>query len=227
MKLLALLATVVAVLAGLWVFGSPLSRAFADATGVPAYWSSIAFAVAWFVLASIVLGKVRKERPELNVPLRAGFLATAAVVGGVFAWTLLTDDKASDDVSFAKEAVPVAVGSTTEGPKRSRLVSDGSFSGIDHDARGRARLVILPSGERRLAFTDFDVERAPDLHVYLAVDAVEGDVGEYKRLGTLKGNVGDQYYVIPKSVDLKRYDNVVIWCRAFDVGVAQAALQPV
>jgi hypothetical protein len=108
LQIVALAAVIAGLLAGLWIFASPVSRAFADATGVPAYWSSIAFAVIWFVAASVVLGKLRKERPEFRLPLRVGFLLTVAAVGGVFAWTSLTDDAADDDVSFADEAVPAS-----------------------------------------------------------------------------------------------------------------------
>ena len=227
MKVLSFAAAVAVLLVGLWVFASPVSRAFADATGVPAYWSSIGFAVAWFVGASVALGKLRKERPELRLPLRIAFLLTVAAVGGVFAWTSLTDDKANDDVSFAEEAVPASQMPevrTPEAPKRNVVLSSGTFSGIDHSAEGRARIVRLASGEHRLVFTEFDVERAPDLRVYLAEDEVTGDIGPYREIDKLKGNVGDQYYELPKGLDLDLYQHVVIWCKAFDVGVAQAPL---
>jgi hypothetical protein len=227
LQVVALAAAIAALLLGLWVFASPVSRAFADATGVPAYWSSIGFAVAWFIAASIALGKLRKERPEFRLPLRIAFLLTVAAVGGVFAWTSLTDDKADDDVEFAEQAVPASQMPevrTPEAPKRNVVLSSGSFSGIDHSAEGKARIVRLASGEHRLVFTEFDVERAPDLRVYLAEDAVTGDIGPYRELSKLKGNVGDQYYKLPASLDLDRYRHVVIWCKAFDVGVAQAPL---
>src|SRR5215213_6253918 len=226
-QVVALAAAVAALLAGLWLFASPVSRAFADATGVPAYWSSIGFAVLWFVAASIALGKLRKERPDLRLPLRVAFLLTVAAVGGVFAWTSLTDDKADDDVSFADEAVPASKMpevATPERRKRNVVLSTGTFSGIDHSAQGKARIVRLANGKHRLVFTEFDVERAPDLRVYLAEDEVTGDIGPYREIDKLKGNVGDQYYELPRSIDLGRYRHVVIWCKAFDVGVAQAAL---
>ena len=233
LQVIALAVTVAGLLAGLWVFASPVSRAFADATGLPAYWSSIGFAVAWFIAASIILGKLRKERPEFRLPLRIAFLLTVAAVGGIFAWTSLTDDKADDDVSFAEEAVPASQmpkpstpdAPAQEQPKRNVVLSTGTFSGIDHSAEGRARIVQLANGERRLVFTEFDVERAPDLRVYLAEDAVTGDIGPYTELDKLKGNVGDQFYKIDDSIDLDRYRHVVIWCKAFDVGVAQAPLE--
>ena len=227
MRVLSFIAAVAGLLLGLWLFASPVSRAFADATGVPAYWSSIGFAVAWFVAASVALGKLRKERPELRLPLRIAFLLTVAVVGGVFAWTSLTDDRADDDVSFAEEAVPASrmpEVRAPEAPKRNVVLSTGTFSGIDHSAEGKARIVRLASGEHRLVFTEFDVERAPDLRVYLAESRVSGDIGAYREIDRLKGNVGDQYYELPRGIDLDRYRHVVIWCKAFDVGVAQAPL---
>jgi hypothetical protein len=231
LQIVALAAAIAGLLAGLWVFASPVSRAFADVTGVPAYWSSIGFAVAWFIAASVVLGKLRKERAEFKLPLRVAFLLTVAAVGGVFAWTSLTDDKADDDVSFADQAVPASQMPAPDAPARERppkrnvVLSSGRFSGIDHTAEGRARIVRLASGEHRLVFTEFDVERAPDLRVYLAEEEVTGDIGPYKEIDKLKGNVGDQYYKLPKSIDLDQYQHVVIWCKAFDVGVAQAPLQ--
>jgi hypothetical protein len=233
-RALSFIAAVVALLLGLWLFASPVSRAFADATGVPAYWSSIGFAVAWFAIASVVLGKLRKGRPELRLPLRIAFLLTVAAVGGVFAWTSLTDDRADDDVSFAEDALPASgpglgvsepeIQGPNAPPKRPVVLSMGTFSGIDHSAEGWARVVKLGNGERRLVFTEFDVERAPDLRVYLAESRVTGDIGPYREIARLKGNVGDQYYELPAAVDLDRYRHVVIWCKAFDVGVAQAPL---
>ena len=224
MRLLALTLVIVALLAGFWLFASPVAHGFADVTGVPTYWSSIAWGAVWFALAAIALMKLRKHRPVLGLPLAAGFLLTVALVGGVFGWTTLTDDVADDDVSFADDALPAAGGATAAGPPRPLLVARGDFTGIDHSARGIARIVVLPDGERRLVFTEFDVERAPDLRVYMAADRVDGDVGDYEELDRLKGNVGDQYYKLPDSLDLGRYGHVVIWCKAFDTGVAQAPL---
>ena len=210
MRLLALPLVIVALLAGFWLFASPIAHGFADVTGVPSYWSSIAWGAVWFALAAIALVTLRKRRPALGMPLAAGFGLTVALVGGVFGWTTVTDDVADDDVSFADGAP---------------LVARGEFTGIGHNARGTARIVVLPGGERRLVFTDFDVDRAPDLRVYMAADRVDDDVGDYEELDKLKGNVGDQYYKLPDSLDLGRYGHVVIWCKAFDVGVAQAPLE--
>ena len=70
------------------------------------------------------------------------------------------------------------------------VLSAGTFSGIDHSAEGKARIVRLASGEHRLVFTEFDVERAPDLRVYLAEDEVSGDIGAYRELSGSRGMWG-------------------------------------
>src|SRR4051812_34064784 len=149
LQAVALAGAVAALLLGLWVFASPVSRAFADATGVPAYWSSIGFAVAWFVAASIVMGKLRKERPGFGLPLRVAFLLTVAAVGGVFAVRSRPDDKADEDVSFAESAVPMSQLGVSEPeiqgpnppPSQTVVLSSGRFSGIDHSAQGNVRVV--------------------------------------------------------------------------------------
>ena len=43
-------------------------------------------------------------------------------------------------------------------------------------------------------------------------------------LGPLKGNVGNQNYVVPAGTDLSRYRSVVIWCRRFAVPFGAAPL---
>ena len=65
-----------------------------------------------------------------------------------------------------------------------------------------------------LRFEDFQTTNGPDLFVYLVEPGKETADGI--RLGALKGNQGDQNYVLPKDVDLTKYSRVVIWCRAFD-----------
>jgi electron transfer DM13 len=53
----------------------------------------------------------------------------------------------------------------------------------------------------------------------------ESEVEEFRDLGALKGNKGDQQYDLPQGLDLDRYSTVVIWCRAFSVNFARAVLR--
>jgi hypothetical protein len=50
----------------------------------------------------------------------------------------------------------------------------------------------------------------------LTVDHVE--------LGPMKGNIGDQNYDIPSTVDLEKYRTVTIWCKRFGVNFGSAPL---
>ena len=46
----------------------------------------------------------------------------------------------------------------------------------------------------------------------------------FVELGELKGNIGDQNYDLPASVDLARYRAVTVWCKRFSVNFATAPL---
>jgi len=53
-----------------------------------------------------------------------------------------------------------------------------------------------------------------------------GDVKASERLsvGPLKGNIGDQNYIVPQDVNLGEYKSVVIWCEQFGVLFSAADL---
>ena len=105
------------------------------------------------------------------------------------------------------------------------LLASSDFDGIGHSATGHVQVIRLANGGLRLQLKDVDIENAPDLHLYVAEEKVTGDVGKYEYIARLKGNKGNQQYELDKDFDLDRYHVVVVWCRAFDVGVAQAPLQ--
>jgi hypothetical protein len=108
-------------------------------------------------------------------------------------------------------------------------VDQGEFAGADSLHQGSGSAVIFQQGDQRvLRFEDFSVTNGPDLHVILTrhpSPASRGDVGEdYIDLGSLKGNMGNQNYVIPSGVDLSDYQSVVIYCVPFHVVFATATL---
>jgi len=80
-----------------------------------------------------------------------------------------------------------------------------------------------------LRFEDLDTSNGPDVVVYLsprhASDDWHGwDQGAYLDLGSLKGNIGDQNYLLPADADVSSSASAVIWCRRFKVGFAVAPL---
>lgn len=111
------------------------------------------------------------------------------------------------------------------------VLSKGSFIDADsaHKGKGMAVLLETGTGTEILQLSEFEVTNGPDLKVYLAVSAnvtTASDVldGGWVSLGPLKGNIGDQNYVIPAEVDLSKYGSVVIWCQQFSVLFSSAKL---
>src|SRR3954454_11610368 len=84
------LGVLVALLGGLWIASGLIA---------PTYLTSIVFGVVWFVLASVVLGKAVKRRPDLKWWVRGTFLATAVVCAAAFAWTSLRDETVNEKVA--------------------------------------------------------------------------------------------------------------------------------
>jgi Electron transfer DM13 len=108
-------------------------------------------------------------------------------------------------------------------------VRSGVFHNVIHNSSGTAALYRQQDGSYLLRLTKFEVLNGPDLHVFVssARNAGQADVTEENslNLGRLKGNVGDQNYVIPKGAMLEKLNSVVIWCRRFHVNFATAPLE--
>lgn len=105
----------------------------------------------------------------------------------------------------------------------------GTFHNVVHDGSGTATLYEQPDGSYLLRLAEFKVLNGPDLHLFVSSvrNAGQGDVTEENslNLGRLKGNVGDQNYVIPANTMLEKLQSVVIWCRRFQVNFATAPLE--
>jgi hypothetical protein len=112
--------------------------------------------------------------------------------------------------------------------------ASGRFISHEHHTEGAAAVIRLPGGARVLRLTGLNTSDGPDLEVWLSDAAVvEGkagwhvfDDGRYRSLGQLKGNHGNQNYVIPADVDLSVLKSVSIWCNRFNVSFGAAELEP-
>ncbi len=111
------------------------------------------------------------------------------------------------------------------------LVAQGQFTDADaiHKGSGRATLYRLQDGAHAIRFEEFRTTNGPALVVYLAKHpnpqsaSDVTDVG-FVDLGKLKGNVGNQNYLIPAGTPVGEFNSVVIWCELFDVLFSPAAL---
>ena len=100
-----------------------------------------------------------------------------------------------------------------------------------HKGSGSATIWDLGTDGFVLRFEDFNVINGPDLRVLLTThpdpmgrgDVHAGDV-TYVELGKLKGNIGNQNYLIPGDVNVYDYSSVVIYCKPFQVVFSVAPL---
>lgn len=100
----------------------------------------------------------------------------------------------------------------------------GNFVGAGdgfHNAEGVAKIIQLADGTDILRLENFKATNGPDLYVYLSTDKTNADI---VNLGRLKGNIGNQNYLIPAGTDLTKYNTALIWCRAFSVIFGSAQL---
>jgi hypothetical protein len=121
-----------------------------------------------------------------------------------------------------------------EGMAGAAALKVGEFQDIDrlHQGSGQATIYELADGTRVLRLENLDVTNGPDLRVLLAGhdeprsrDALESGVG-YIELDGLKGNKGNQNYVIPETVDITDFNSIVIYCEPFHVIFSIASLAP-
>jgi hypothetical protein len=113
-------------------------------------------------------------------------------------------------------------------------VATGSFTGIAHKTTGKALILSTADGGHVLRLESFRTSNGPDVRVYLVKgnngansDFIRAGGDHFVDLGALKGNIGDQNYPIPASVNLDEYQSVSIWCRRFAINFAGAPLEPV
>ncbi|MEO5575934.1 MAG: DM13 domain-containing protein [Gaiellaceae bacterium] len=187
------------VLVGIWLAGGVLTDSFR---------ASMALTTLWFGLVAAGAIAIWLRAPALRLPVSAVAVATMVLVGGYLALGTLRD-KTVDEALAAGTAELM-----------------GSFESRAHTTSGSARVTERADGSRVLALVDFRTDAGPDLFVYLAPSASDGDsVGGATRLGALKGNVGNQQYELPATLDLADAATVIVWCRAFTVSFGTATLR--
>lgn len=147
-------------------------------------------------------------------------LVNKAKTGGVIAVAII----ASVIVAYAAGPLFFDVEVNEEIPSSNLAIPMGNFVGVGdgiHDAHGEVIIIEANDGSKFLRFENFKASNGPDLFVYLATDETASD---FVNLGMLKGNIGNQNYLIPPGVDLANHDTVLIWCKQFSVLFGSAEL---
>ena len=131
-----------------------------------------------------------------------------------------------EDLKTSKEAI-------TERPSAVKL-KNGSFRDADgfHKGSGQATIYRGPDGSHLLRLENLNVTNGPDLRVLLSphqdpMSRSEVKTPGYVELAKLKGNKGDQNYVVPDDVDVAAQRSVIIYCKPFHVIFSVAPLEVV
>lgn len=180
----------------------------------------IGLPAGWYLLSPLLFDRVVQE----DLPLVPTESSEAMMDAAAEATAAMEDAMAEPDKSMED---PMPAGEMAD----MRILAQGEFYNLAHEGEGRAIVYELADGSRVLRFEAFRVLNGPDLHVWLVpVDPVPDTVGVeipgYVDLGPLKGNIGDQNYDLPTTLDLGDFKSVVIWCQPFRVPFNAAALNP-
>lgn len=115
--------------------------------------------------------------------------------------------------------------------QKAETVETGTFHGKVHNTSGRATIYREADGRLLLRLTNFKTSNGPDVHVVLIAAKDADDNADFLKssterveLGLLKGNEGDQNYVIPPGTDLKKFQTVSIYCERFNANFGAAPL---
>lgn len=187
-----------------------------------------------------VLIVARRRRWDLVVRrhprVSATVLAAILIVGLPLGWILGSPIFIRTELDEARPAAVVATESdapASPGPDGSpggsttgtdAAVRSGTLSGADefHFASGEVLLFETAPDSYLLRFEGISVRNGPDLFVYLS--PAEGYADDAIEIGPLKASDGSFNYELPPGTDITAYKSAVIWCKAFSVQFAVAAL---
>lgn len=169
---------------------------------------------------SVAVASTPSVQPK-NTPVAAAAERTAATAGPT--------------INLEPTTTPSPPPTNTPGPTAPIILKAGEFQDIDgfHKGTGTATIYLGEDGSRVIRFEDFKVTNGPDLHVVLSPYGGPQEVGGRLKspgwidLGKLKGNIGNQNYVIPEDVDIGIHNSVTIWCQPFNVIFSVAVLREV
>lgn len=151
-------------------------------------------------------------------------------------FTTTTVNEAAPSATFTGNVTapptPLPSGSTAPVPQVGNVpLYSGQFRSYEHETTGTATMLRAADGQTVLRLTDFRTSDGPDVHVWLTDSAADkadhADSGKYVDLGILKGNVGNQNYVVPAAAVGGSWASVVIWCERFSVPFGAAPLTAV
>jgi hypothetical protein len=187
---------------------------------------------------------VRRGRRRWIVGGVAVVAIGAAIALPIFEpWTLFVETTVDESIPTAASPIATPAPSSASAaptarpsspaPARPVVLARGRFISHEHTTTGTAALLRLPDGTRVLRIEDLDTSNGPDLRVWLSDAKVRPGVagwrvfddGRYLELGELKGNRGNQNYVVPADAEIDDLTSVSVWCARFRVSFGAAELR--
>lgn len=206
-----------------WHAGKPRTNSMKQSLVV--LLAAAALALGWFFVSPLFIDEAVDE--GFDFVQEGGGVDMDAVMAMPAAKRLAM----KDEIMTAAAAAPDAASMEAMPASAPTVIASGQFVDADaiHKGSGMASVYSLPDDRHVVRFEDFRVTNGPALVVYLAKHASPtkaADVSDngFLKLGKLKGNVGNQNYVIPEGTDVSEYKSVVIWCELFSVLFSPAAL---
>lgn len=130
-------------------------------------------------------------------------------------------DKGTSEMENKTPTMPIVDKETS---KQTAAMYEGVFVDGEpgHHAKGKA-VTLLNGDAIILRLEDLDATNGPDLYLFLAKPG--GKTSDGINLGKLKGNIGNQNYVLSPDIDLSVYSKVVIYCKQFSVDFGYSELK--
>ena len=112
-----------------------------------------------------------------------------------------------------------------------RRLKSGRFYGVERQGRGSVKLYRLADGRPALRLDGFRTTSNTDLFIWLSTAARPRTTKQVVaaprvgRLVALKSTIGEQNYVLPRTIDTRRVRSIVIWCVPIQIVYTVAALK--
>jgi hypothetical protein len=184
-----------------------------------------AVGVAWLAFSFVLMPWLVRNQAARVV------LSSAVAIG--LAWVLFAnayDDKkvverlvGLEPRSVSTDSAMLDASTPTTIPAAPMRVRSAAFRGINHRATGTASIIRQPDGAFVVGLEDIDIEPGPDYRVFVVPGDVTRPGDGAIELDKLRGNVGTQFYDVPRGVDPTDGEwTVLVWCRVFAVPIAAA-----
>ncbi len=113
-----------------------------------------------------------------------------------------------------------------------RLLARGDFYRIDKAGKGTASLYRLDGGRLALRLERFATSANTDLFVWLSEarrpkTTKEAFKAPHVQLREVKSTIGDQNYLLPRTVKAEKIRSIVMWCVPVQNAYTAASLRPV